>query len=158
MNQPLQHCLNAMDIDVWVPRSMTAVQTETPIMSDHYRVVYQAQNESDWLVVCDRAAIDQWIQARKLLANILYFLDARPGTYHIITPAMSDEPSEDFWDIVKSKKISQVISFGENLSIDSSSDLGYVKMSSLGKIIENPEDKQEVLHGLLESGIQKTGY
>lgn len=162
VDRQLADCLQAMDIDMWVPRETTLAeaapdsiaQSDAPV----YQSIYQASTPSDWLVLCDRAAVSCWPQARKLLANILYFLNLKPGTYHIAAPASAAENSMTFADVIDQNSIKHIVSFGENLSIDSHNGLRYVYTISLADMLQNPDQKQQALHDLLESGIQKIRY
>jgi len=158
--------LKVMDIDVWRPcESQAALQ---PKQTDQVTPLiwhYQAQTQTDLLVLIDQEAINVWPEARKLLANIMYFVGLRPGQYHIakcLDPAVKprgdvkDNSREDVlldWQDLSINNKLRIISFGVGCQFAASYKISYVETSSLADILTNPLLKKQVLHDLSTNKI-----
>lgn len=152
-------CLQTIGIDVWVPTKIDDT-AQLASKADHaperivsYQVIYQAQLPTNCLVVCDQAALAQWSQVRKLLANILCFLGFKPGHYHIIAPCEQNADTLGLPSLITRYNIKKIVSFGATLPIDYDSNLFYTETSSLTSIITKPETKRQVMHDLLKNGF-----
>ena len=108
---------------------------------------YQAQ-QSSVLVLCDGEAMKVWHDVRKLLANILYFIDLKPGQYHIVCPMLDKHTEKDAFDLEKiaQLRVNVVLNFKSNCEwLEDIVEIRYVELPSLARMLKEPVLKQQVL-------------
>lgn len=170
MADELLSTLDQMGVDVWVPHTpVLREESDSPAplsaaplprgerMADlspeglgNFVFHYQSDPAADTLVICDQASMDCWPEARKLLANILYFLDLKPGQYDIAKPGFENTGSE-INALVNQMPIKSVLNFGcEHIKLDQYPEIRYVELCSLAILLQEPLRKKQVLDALIK--------